>query len=56
LWLCDEHGKGDDKPHVLAAGDDPRRVASRLRREAWQSENGRSAFNRPLHYRTFDVA
>jgi hypothetical protein len=56
LWLCDEHGKGDDKPHVLTSGDDPRRVASRLRRAAWQSEEGRSAFNRPLNYRPFDVA
>jgi hypothetical protein len=56
LWLCDEKGKGGDKPHVLGSGEEPRRVASRLRREAWQSEEGRSAFNRPLHYRTFGVA
>lgn len=49
LWLCDEHGKAGDKRHVLADGEEPRRVASRLRRAAWQSEPGRSAFNRPLH-------
>jgi hypothetical protein len=56
LWLCDEHGKTGEKHHVLAAGEEPRRVASRLRRAAWQSEPGRSAFNRPLYYRPFVVA
>jgi len=50
LWLCDEHGKTGEKSHVLAPGEEPRRVASRLRRAAWQSEPGRSAFNRPLHH------
>jgi hypothetical protein len=48
LWLCDQHGKGGYKPHVLAAGEEPRRVASRLRREAWNGENGRTAFNRSI--------
>lgn len=36
--------------------EEPRCVASRLRREAWGREKGRSAFNRPLHYQSFDVA
>jgi len=49
LWLCDEKGNGGDKPHVLAPGEEPRRVAGRLRREVWHREPGRSAFNRPLH-------
>jgi hypothetical protein len=49
LCLCDENGKGGDRPHVLAAGEEPRRVASRLRREAWQKEPGRSAFDRSMH-------
>jgi hypothetical protein len=52
LWLCDEKGNGgDNKPHVLKRGEEPRRVASRLQREAWQRENGLTAFNRPLCYR-----
>jgi hypothetical protein len=54
VTLCDAKGEGDGKPHTLADGDDPRRIASRLRRAIWQSE--RSPFSRPLHYRTFDVA
>jgi hypothetical protein len=40
--LCDEHGKTGETHHVLAPGDDPRRIAGRLRRAAWQSEEGRS--------------
>jgi hypothetical protein len=46
---------GDAKSQALAAGDEPRRVASRLRRAAWQSESGRTAFDRSLPYRPFDV-
>jgi hypothetical protein len=49
--LCDERGNVDGKSQVLAAGEEPRRVASRLRRAAWQNESGRTAFDRPLHYR-----
>jgi len=45
LRLCDEDGEG--KRHVLAPGDDPRRVASRLRREAWQRE--KPAFDRLIN-------
>jgi hypothetical protein len=57
LWLCDEHGNGGDKSHVLAAGEEPRRVASRLRREEWQKEPGRSAFNnRRLNYQPLGFA
>ena len=50
LSLCDEHGKtSETKPYRLAPGEEPRRVASRLRRAAWQSESGRTAFNRSLN-------
>jgi len=49
LWLCDEKGNGGDKPHVLAPGEEPRRVAGRLRREVWHREPGVPLFNRPLH-------
>jgi hypothetical protein len=57
LMLCDEHGKASEaKPYRLAAGENERAVASRLRRAAWRSEEGRSTFNRLLHYRPFDVA
>jgi hypothetical protein len=62
VTLCDQQGKPltksaddhDSVSTVLAPGEEPRRVASRLRREAWQSE--RSRFDRPLYYRTFGVA
>lgn len=47
LRLCDERGKGEGRRHTLAPGDEPQRVASRLRREAWQ--RGRPAFDRPLY-------
>lgn len=57
LMLCDEQGKtSDTKPYRLAADENERAVAGRLRRARWQSEEGHSAFNRPLRYRTFDVA
>jgi hypothetical protein len=56
LAATDEHGRAGNTSHVLAPGDDPRRVASRLRRAAWQSESGRSAFNRPLHYQPLGFA
>ena len=55
LWLCDEKGQGGDKRHVLAAGEEPKRVASRLRLEAWRREPGRSTFNRPLRYQPLGV-
>ena len=52
LRLCDAHGEASDvKPCRLAPGEEPRRVASRLRRAAWANESGRTAFNRPLNYR-----
>jgi hypothetical protein len=60
LWLCDEHGKAGEKSHVLAAGEEPRRVASRLRREAWEREQGKIAkgFGRgqSLHYQPLGFA
>jgi hypothetical protein len=49
LTLCDQDGKAGDKSHRLAPGEDPRRVASRLRREQWTRESGRSRFTRPLN-------
>lgn len=47
LRLCDEHGKGNGRRHTLADHEEPRRIASRLRREAWQRE--RPAFDRALY-------
>jgi hypothetical protein len=40
----------ESKPYTLAPGENPRAVASRLKREAWARESGRSEFNRPLRY------
>ncbi|WP_262048462.1 hypothetical protein [Bradyrhizobium sp. Bra78] len=47
LRLCDEHGKGGGRRHILAPGEEPRRIASRMRREVWQRD--RTDFDRPLH-------
>jgi hypothetical protein len=48
--MCSEAGKPNGKTHVLAAGEDPRQIAGRLRRRAWLAEQGESDFNRPLGY------
>lgn len=58
VTLCDQQGKPitksadnhSDLSAVLTTGDDPRRIASRLRRAAWQGE--RSPFDRPLYQST----
>jgi hypothetical protein len=56
LSLCDEHGKTSEaKPYRLAVSENERAVASRLRRAAWQREEGLSAFNRPLRYRPLGI-
>jgi hypothetical protein len=50
LTMCSEDGKPlDGQSHTLAPGENPRAVASRLRRQAWLRESG-SDFNRPIHY------
>jgi hypothetical protein len=58
LMLCDKDGKTSDvKPYRLAAGENERAVAGRLRRAAWQREPGRSAFNdRRLNYGSLGFA
>jgi hypothetical protein len=58
LCLCDEHGKASDaKPYRLASGENERAVAGRLRRAAWQREEGRSAFtSRRLTYQPLGFA
>jgi hypothetical protein len=50
LYPCDEAGKIGEKSHVLAPGDEPRAVASRMARAAYHREQPRSAFNRRLSY------
>jgi hypothetical protein len=56
LTMCDQDGKAGSTSYTLASSDDPRVVARRLRRHAWSRENGHSAFNRPLHYRSLGLA
>jgi hypothetical protein len=56
VTLTDESGKPlDGKSHTLAPRENPRAVASRLRRREWLRESG-SDFNRPLHYRPLNLA
>jgi len=51
LTLCDQDGKSSGEPYRLAPGESERAAASRLKREAWTRESGRSAFNnRRLNY------
>jgi hypothetical protein len=56
VTLCDMTGKPSDHSATLGPNDDPRAVAYRMSRRVWLKENGRSPFDRPLYYRTFDVA
>jgi hypothetical protein len=46
--LCDEHGRLTGKNCKLEPGDDAKRVASRLGRQAWSARGGESDFNRQL--------
>jgi hypothetical protein len=50
LMMCTESGKPTGKPYRLEEGDDPHRIAGRLRLEAWRKESNVSDFNRPLGY------
>ncbi|MEH2517790.1 hypothetical protein V1279_003363 [Bradyrhizobium sp. AZCC 1610] len=50
LDLCDEQGKPSGKSVALGSNDDPRRIAGRLKLEAWQKEQGTGNFNRRFHY------
>jgi hypothetical protein len=38
--LCDQDGKVTETSCRLAPGDDPRKVASRLKRREWLKESG----------------
>jgi hypothetical protein len=55
LNLCDEQGKPSGKSVAVGSGDDPRRIAGRLKLEAWQKEQG-GGFNRRLSYQPSSVA
>ena len=54
--MRDENGKATGAKQVLAEGDNPRAIAGRLRRVAWQKAMGERNFNRPLSYPTVGVA
>jgi hypothetical protein len=57
LTMRDEDGKPTGQTHRLEPGEDPRRIASRLRLRAWRKEAGASSdFNRPLGYARSGVA
>jgi hypothetical protein len=55
LNLCDEQGRPSGKSVALGSGDDPRRIAGRLKLEAWQKEQG-GGFNRRLNYQLLGIA
>ena len=50
LTIRNADGSKTGKTYRLQPGDDERRVAGRLGRQAWERTPGRSDFNRPLHY------
>lgn len=56
VTMCDEAGEPTGKTHLLAAGENPRQIAGRLRRNAWLAEQGESDFNRPLNYSPIGLA
>jgi hypothetical protein len=56
LTMRDEDGKPTGQTHRLEPGEDPRKVASRLRLRAWRKESGESDFNRVLRYGSAGVA
>jgi hypothetical protein len=55
LTMHDANGK-PGKEYRLHAGEDPRRAAGRLAREAWFKEIGASDFNRSLTYEPLGIA
>jgi hypothetical protein len=48
--MHDEDGKPTGQEHRLGPGDDARRIAGRLARDAWVEAQGTTDFNRPLSY------
>jgi hypothetical protein len=54
LHMCDQHGKPTGDGCKLETGENPRAVASRLTRKAWNAENSAKervpGFSRPLRY------
>jgi hypothetical protein len=56
LTMCTESGKPIGKPYSLEEGDDPHRIAGRLRFQAWSKDKEGSDFNRRIVYRPFGIA
>ena len=57
MALCDERGDPTGIERRLAKGDDARAIAMRLRRQAWDRDGERSAFNsRALRYEPSGLA
>jgi len=54
LTMHDKDGTPTGQTHRLAAGDDERQIAGRLKRQAWSREV--PAFGRPLHYQPLGLA
>jgi hypothetical protein len=54
LTMCDHDGKPTGKTRRLEDGDDERRIAGRLKLEAWRGST--SDFNRPLSYPRAGIA
>jgi hypothetical protein len=60
LRMCDQDGKPIGDAYKLEAGENPRAVASRLKRNAWNAENHATervpGFSRPLNYEPLSLA
>ncbi|WP_334419523.1 MULTISPECIES: hypothetical protein [unclassified Bradyrhizobium] len=54
--MHDESGKPTGQRQQLGQGDDPHRIAGRLRLEAWRKETGESNFNRRIDYKRVGYA
>ncbi|SHM40833.1 hypothetical protein [Bradyrhizobium lablabi] len=50
VTMHDESGKPTGKTGLVGVGEDPRRVAHRLAREAWLANRGEGNFNRRIDY------
>jgi hypothetical protein len=56
VTMHDLDGKPNGKSRVLGPGDDPRKVAHDMTREAWQKRPAETDFNRRLDYRSESIA
>ncbi len=55
--MCDgPDGKPNGVSERVGAQGNPRAIASRLRRRAWEKESGASDFGRPLNYSPLGIA